>query len=69
METLQSCPCCLSDVEIICVSRPNNIKQNYYFFIHCNHCGKGTANAYPSKMILATIWNSMVLENKHSYLE
>ena len=69
MEPLQACPCCLSDVDIVSVSRATRIEQKYYFFINCHHCGKGTAKAYPSKNILAAMWNSMVLENKNVYLE
>jgi hypothetical protein len=63
MDNLQPCPCCLSDVDVVRVSRANRIEHKYYFFIHCNHCGKGTSNAYPSKTIVTAIWNAMVVEN------
>ena len=68
MESLQSCPCCLSEVEIIQVIKKTRIEQKYYFFINCNNCGKGTSNTYSSKNILAAVWNSLVLENKNTYI-
>lgn len=68
METLQPCPNCLSDVDVICVNQSNNVDQQFYFFVHCNHCGKGTSKAYPSKSILAAIWNALVFE-KDCYMK
>ncbi len=66
METLQPCPSCLSDVDVIRVNRNNRVEQGYYFFVHCKNCGKGTSNSYPSLNILAAIWNALVFE-KHSF--
>lgn len=69
METLQPCPCCLSDVDVVRVNRRNTVEQKYYFFIHCTHCGKGTSHAYSSKKVVAAIWNTMILENRYAKQE
>ena len=66
METLQPCPCCLSDVEIVKVRHSQRVEQRFYFLVNCIHCGKGTSHAYPSKSMLAAIWNSLVIEKNYA---
>lgn len=63
MDTLQPCPNCLSDVDVIRVNRQQNRTRQDLFFVHCNECGKGTSKAYPSVSLLTAIWNALVLEN------
>ncbi len=65
METaLKPCPSCLSKVDIVEVTHKNLYQPQHFFFVHCSHCGQGTARAYPSKSVLKAVWNALAQEGK-----
>jgi uncharacterized Zn finger protein len=64
MENLQPCPNCLSDVDVIRVNHASRVEEQFYFFVHCNECGKGTSKAYPSISILTAIWNALAFDRQ-----
>jgi len=64
MDSLLPCPSCLSDVDVIEVNHRSLYKPENYFFVHCRHCGQGTAKAYPSQSTLKAVWNALALESQ-----
>lgn len=60
MSTLEPCPTCCANVDIILVEDKHNRGKRNLFIVNCKQCGLGTAKAYRSLATLKAIWNALV---------
>ncbi len=60
MISVQSCPECQQDVDIVAINREVGEQNKTFYFINCQSCGFGTQEAYPNKELLIEKWHRLL---------